>query len=177
MYKLKFGKRKQGNNNLYLYKDRKYVIGKRVEGYPTLNDVLILQNRSGLSINWFGLWEELIKTNDKCQYCGKPIENEPFTIQKLYCSIECQKNYYREKDANYRFSKRIRKRNDEYFLLNQYVRNYGPLPEGFTEIDDLNELGNTQLTKHIKRKTDGTPDWEEEKKAIKNEKKRILGHN
>ena len=176
MYKLKFTKRKQGKNGLWLYKDEKYIIGRSVEGYPTLNDVLILQNRSGLSINWFGLWEELITTNDKCKYCGKPLNNKPFQRQELYCSIECQTHCYNEKRANRLFKKRIRKRNEEYFFLNQYVRTYGPLPEGFTEIDDLNELGNTQLTKHIKRKSDGTPDWEEEKKVIKNEKKRVIGY-
>lgn len=177
-YKLQFSKRKtKKKNELSLYKGRTYIVGKSVEGYPTLEDVFILRNRCELAIDWFELWDKLIETNKSCLWCGKPIHNEPFKRQKLYCNDECRYEMQKKKDRDKDFKSRASKRLYEDTIVNKFAKEGKTLPTEFNQIDTPRKLGETRLTKHIKTTDEGEPDFKSEYYAIRNEKKRIINRN
>ena len=171
MYKLMFIRRKdRKNNKLALYKNRNYIASVTIQGTPTFNDTLNLMNKVDLCIDWQNLWVNLTTTVNKCRYCGKPLINDPFTKQKIYCSHECEKEYKRWQEANKKFRLRKKKPLKEYEYIEWYKNNIKPLPAGFNQIDTPKGLGNTMLPKHLNPEHD----FEKEKALVKNEKKRLL---
>lgn len=165
-----FIKRKDRNNQLALYKNRNYIASVTIQGTPTFNDTLTLMNRVDLRIDWQNLWVNLSTTVNKCRYCGKPLTNDPFTKQRMYCSDECEKEYERLQSRNRVFRHRKRKPLKEYNYLEWYKNNIKPLPAGFNQIDNPKELGNSLLTSHL----NSEHDFDKEEELVKKEKRRTL---
>ena len=179
-YKLYFNKRKRNGRTekaLTLYHGRDYIKQvKVINKNPTLNDLYILRNKTGLfKLDWMTLWDKLTETNKECRYCGKPITtNKPFQRQKLYCSEECRREADKKRRRDKQYRKHYKKRFENDTLMHTYSKLGKKLPEGFNQIDEPKRLGETRLTKNIKTDETGEYDFTAEYHAIKNEKNRIL---
>ena len=153
MYKLLYTRPRKRNPQLNLDRGRQYIIGLTVKHPPTVNDLYILSTRCDLALDWFKLWEELIQTNDKCLYCGKPIKNEPFQRQKLYCNDDCRYEKMKKDRRDRNLRERYKKRLENDTLQTTYTKLGKQIPKEFNQIDNPRKLGETRLTKHIKTDT------------------------
>ena len=114
------------------------------------------------------------KNIQQCVTCGKYFvkvgrKNGP----RKCCSDECSKinKKFTNRKAAYKYQKKKQKQKRD--IINEHLINNGPLPDGFNQIDDPKKLGNTDLTKHISKTSNGEYDFDKEENIIKKELRRL----
>ncbi len=180
MYRLKYIKRRKKTDRLGLYNEEGYITSVVVEKKPTRHDLLQLQIISGLSINWEAIWDRFQRKviGKHCEICGGYFEAKK--EKQKFCSEECRKEGRKRRQKEYyennrlkilkKATKRMRfYRKQKHDIIREHIRNIGPLPEGFKQIDDRpNDLGESNLRQHR------NDDFEKELDLIEKEMDRLF---
>lgn len=166
MYRLQVDKLTGNKSQLCLYKNRKYIKSVRFQDELTLNIVYYLSQKVDLNLDWEQLYLNL--TDRHCAYCGKQI-TQP---NRKYCSRECFKKSRIEKQWQRRLKRIHQEKEQNQTILDEYKKNNIKLPDGFNQIDDPKNLGNTNISPHL----NAEHDFEKEKNIIKAEIKRLKNY-
>ena len=179
MYRLKYVKRKYDKHDaIALMKGSKQIASVVFEKNPTIEDVFRIRNKTDLYLDWYDLWDKF-KRNvfvRECEICNKQFESK-YPNQK-YCSDKCktegrklrQKKYYEDnrlKILKKAYERRLFIKNQNRNILNEEFINKGYLPDGFNQIDNQNDLGESGLREHR------NADYDIELKLVEKELKRF----
>lgn len=160
LYKLSHSKLKKGMQ-LTLYKDNEYIASITKKGRNKKELVDLMKDKVGLDLDWEKLYENLVY--NKCGWCGKNFKKNKKRL--IYCSDNCA---YEARLNNMRLLNYKRYKNEKEhkrITIHEYINNKGYFPKGFTEFDQPNTIGESNLTE--KPQKDKKKEYEKVQKELK----------
>ncbi len=181
MYRIKIKKRKYRKHDaLCLFNEKGEIAAVVIEKEPTRHDLLQLQNKTGLRIEWEAIWDRFQRGvfGRYCKVCGQYFETKAQT--QKFCSEECRKESKKRRQKEYYEDNRLEilkkvtnkrrfRQRQKYEIIREHIVNIGYMPQGFNQIDDRpHDLGEGRLRQRP------NPDFEKEQKLVEKELKRLL---